>query len=154
GQIYFLFWTTCCKYLQKYFPCTVEAISTALLSYHFVIASSVFFLTTETVFPLPCFFMALSSGSLHALGTRLDIIVPVAGKPLSCNASMRLMVVKYRSKKRGLPFRIDSAMRRTETTFTHSRVFTETNISAPPFSKITSYTQHRFQKSFCLHEPA
>ena len=42
----------------------------------------------------------------------------------------------------------------TETTFTHSRVFTETNISAPPFSKITSYTQHRFQKSFCLHEPA
>src|SRR4029434_3921144 len=37
-----------------------------------------------------------------------------------------------------------------ETTFTHSRVFTETNISAPPFSKITLYTQHRFQKSFCL----
>src|SRR4029434_3908532 len=42
----------------------------------------------------------------------------------------------------------------TYTTFTHSRVFTETNISAPPFSKITSYTQHCFQKSFCLHEPA
>ncbi|TNN43872.1 Neuroplastin [Liparis tanakae] len=32
--------------------------------------------------------------------------------------------------------------------------FTETNISAPPFSKITLYTQRRFQKSFCLYEPA
>src|SRR4029434_3163748 len=38
-------------------------------------------------------------------------------------------------------------------TFTHSRAFTETNISAPPFSKITSYTQDRFQKKFVYMNP-
>ena len=39
----------------------------------------------------------------------------------------------------------------TEATFTPSRVFRETNISPTPFSKITSCTQHRFQKSSHLH---
>ena len=37
--------------------------------------------------------------------------------------------------------------------FTHSRVFTETNIPPPPFSIMTSCTQHCFQKSCHLHQP-
>lgn len=68
----------------------------------------------------PSFCITLSLGSLLCFGTRLFVMVPVAGRPFASNASMRLIVVKYQSKNRWLPVGTDSTKRRTAAGLTPS----------------------------------